>query len=221
LNDDGATHSGIYCFLNGVNNGFSSALVSDPVTSDVGTLLNQWANYSASNTVNGIQFKGVPDGIYNLVVYGIDSTWNDRGIVVTVHDSVSGDQTANTENDTATSGVLSPLAQGVNFVLFNSVHVSGGTLSADIAANPGITSHPGNSEVEFNGAQLQLVSLTAPAPTITLTNTFSGASLSLNWSQGILQTATNVLGPWGSIYAPAPVTVTTTNAAQFYRVQVQ
>jgi hypothetical protein len=59
------------------------------------------------------------------------------------------------------------------------------------------------------------------APLVTLSSTVSGSSLILSWPQGTLQTATNLLGPWTSSSATSPFTDTMTNAALFYRVQVQ
>lgn len=225
LKDDGVTHSGIYCYMNGAGYAFSSATAPNPVSADIGNFLNQWANYYSSNNVNGLQFKGVPDGTYNLTIYDADSVWNDRGATFTVHDTKNGDQSGSTENDLLGAGAW-PLSLGGNFVLFNNVHVSGGTLSCDVAANGGITSHPGSTEVDFNGAQLQLVSLDVLPPTVYLTNTVSGSSLNLmnlSWSQGVLETSTNLLGPWTPIYSPSPLTVpiTTTNSTQFYRVKAE
>jgi hypothetical protein len=111
----------------------------------------------------------------------------------------------------------------VNFVLFNNVHASGGTLNVDVQPTSPVPSHDPNGEADVNGAQLQLVSYDIPAPTVMLTNTVSGSSMTLNWSQGILETTTNLLGSWTSIYAPAPIAlpITKTNATQFYRVRIQ
>ena len=58
-------------------------------------------------------------------------------------------------------------------------------------------------------------------PVVTLQSTVTGSTNVLSWSAGTLQTATNVLGPWTYNYTPSPVTVTMTNAAEFYRVRVQ
>jgi hypothetical protein len=216
LKDDGTNHSGIYCtFFSGSS--FGSATAVQPDSSDVGNLLYQWV--TISTVTNAIQFHGVPDGKYNLVLYGCDGSFNDRGTTFTAHDALNGDQTAGTVN----ASPILPLQQGVNFVLFNNVHASGGTLNVDVQPTSPVPAHNPNGEADVNGAQLQLVSYDIPAPNVTLTNTVSGSSMTLNWSQGILQTTTNLLGPWTSIYAPAPVTVavTKTNTTQFYRVKIQ
>ena len=153
------------------------------------------------------------------MLYGADGGWADRGTTFVVHDALHGDQTAGTVN----ASPILPLQQGVNFVVFNSVHVSGGTLNVDVKPTTPVPSHDPNGEADVNGAQIQLVSYDVPVPTVTLNSTFTSTnkSLSLNWTQGILQTATNLLGTWTPIYVPSPITVTTTNATQFYRVKVQ
>jgi len=58
---------------------------------------------------------------------------------------------------------------------------------------------------------------------VPLNSAVSGSNLTLTWSQGLLQSSTNLLGPWTFIYEPSPVTVpiTHTNSAQYFRVQVQ
>jgi len=215
LRDDGTAHSGVYCTLLG-GSAFSSALTPAD-SSDIGNLLYQWVTISTAT--NALQFHGVPDGTYNLAVYGCDGTFGDRGTTFVVHDALNGDQTLGTVN----ASPIAPLNQAVNFVVFSNVHVSGGTLNVDVGPTSPVPSHNPNAEADINGAQLQLVSYDVSAPTVTLTNTVSGSALNLNWSQGILQTATNLLGPWTPIYAPAPITVpiTQTNAAQFYRVRIK
>jgi hypothetical protein len=216
LRDDGATHAGVYMSIL-ASEGFSSATAALTSSNDIGNLVYQYT--TVETPADALQFQGLPDGTYNLVVYGIDGIFDDRGITVTVHDALNGDQTNSTENDL---GPAVPLAQGVNFVLFTHVHASGGTLLADIAGNANIASHPGNTEADMNGAQLQLVSYDVPAPIVTVSGDYAGANrnLALSWPEGILQTATNLAGPWTPVYAPSPITMTTTNRAQFYRVEV-
>jgi hypothetical protein len=215
LLDDGVTHSGIYCQLNNAT-GFSYQSAPLTHSTDIMNLLGQWV--SIYYAPNALQFHGVPNGTYNLVVYGMDTSWNDRGSIFVVHDSLNGDQTKTTINASGTS----VLSQGDNLVVFTGVHVSGGTLNVDVGPNP-VAHGGGNTEADVNAAQLQLVSLDVPAPTVTVNSTFTSTnkSLTLTWPQGILQTATNLLGPWTPIYVPSPITMTTTNAAQFYRVEVQ
>ena len=213
LRDDGVTHSGIYCtILNG--SGFASETVPIP-TNNVVALLGQFMNLNAAT--NALQFHGLPDGTYNLALYGCDGTFGDRGTTFIVHDALNGDQTASTVNQSP----ITPLQQGVNFVVFSNVHVSGGTLNVGVQANTPLPTHDPNTEADVNAFQIQLVSLDVVQPPVALTESFNGSNLTLNWSQGILQSSTNLLGPWTSIFTSSPATVPTTNSMQFYRVQVK
>lgn len=216
LRDDGATHSGIYCSVYGGCSGFGSSTNVQPDSSDIANLLYQWV--TVYNTNNSLQFYGLPDGTYNLCFYGCDGYFNDRGTTFVAHDAKNGDQSAGTVN----GNPILPLQQGVNFVVMSNVHVAGGTLFVDIKPTSPVPTHDPNGEADFNGVQLQLVSYDAPLPSYPVSYTYNPAtrSMSLNWSQGILETATNVLGPWTPIYSPAPLVITATNAAQFFRTQV-
>ena len=216
LLDNGGTHSGIYCSVNGGSSGFGSATAVQPDSSDIGNLLYQWV--TSYNTNNSLQFSGVPDGTYNLCLYGCDGSFNNRGTSFRVH-GVNGDQTAGTVN----ASPILPLQQGVNFVVFSNVHVTGGTLNVDIFPTTPVPSYDPNGEADFNGVQLQLVSLDVPQPPVTLNAAPSGSSLTLTWPQGILETATNLLGTWTPVYTPSPATmpIVPTNSSQFYRVKVQ
>jgi hypothetical protein len=216
LRDNGSTHSGIYCSVVGGSSGFGSATAVQPDPSDIGNLLYQWVTVYTTN--NSLQFSGVPDGTYNLCLYGCDGSFNDRGTTFRVH-GANGDQTASTVNG---SPIL-PLQNGVNFVVFTNVHSVGGTLNVDVFPTSPVPTHNPNGEADFNGAQIQLVSFDVPPPTVALKSSLSGSNMTLNWSEGILQTATNLLGPWTPIYSPSPATVpiVTTNSAQFYRVRVE
>jgi hypothetical protein len=220
--DDGVTHSGIYCTVYGGSSGFGSSTAVQPDSSDIGNLLYQWV--TIYNTNDTLQIAGLPDGTYNLCFYGCDGYFNDRGTTFVAHDAKNGNQTAGTVN----ASPILPLQQGVNFVVMSNVHVAGGTLDVDILPTSPVPTHNPNTEADFNGMQLQLVSYDLPPPTVYLNNYVStngagGSTLNLNWSEGILQTSTNLLGPWTPIYSSSPVTmpVTTTNSAQFFRVKVE
>ena len=210
LEGDGATHSGIYATVNG--GGFSSATASGSPTA-ITTLLDQYVNVYNNESANGggLILQGVPDGTYNMVIYGIDGSFHDRGTYIDVH-AANGDQTATLIN--AQDGYFSP---GDNSWLFTNVVVSGGTLLTDIGQY--------NGEAEFCGVQLQLVSYASSASAVTLTNTYVGTSqtLTLSWPEGVLQTSTNLAGPWTSVVQAPPFTysVSTTNAAQFFRLSIQ
>jgi hypothetical protein len=220
LLDDGATHSGIYCQMN--NGGSYNALGGSLANSaDIGNLLDQFYRtyYSAAaDGAGALQFFGVPAGTYNLVCYSGDGVTSqgaaNLGSTFTVYDPVNGNQTQSAAD---TTGGEQALEEGVNFVLFTNVHING-ELNVDVLANPAT----GASAI-IEGAQLQLVSYDSPAPSVPLNSSVTGSSLTLTWSQGLLQTATNLLGPWTFIYGPSPVTVPIvhTNFTQFYRVKVQ
>lgn len=218
LQDDGATHTGIYC--NMYSGGSYNALNGGSLTysSDVGNILDQL--YRPYNYGNALQFVGVPSGIYNLVcIAGNGVSINgcqDYGSFFVVHDLVNGDQTNSTSSP---SPVTDALSQGVNFVVFTNVYVTNGVLNVDV--NPNTNANSTASAV-IQAAQLQLVSYAvAPAPVrVTGRYVVTNKNLTVTWPQGILQTATNLVGPWTPIYAPSPVTVTATNGTQFFRTQV-
>lgn len=222
LQDDGATHSGIYLTVYGGSSGFGSATAVQPDSSDIGNLLYQWVTVYDTNDT--LQITGVPDGTYNLCFYGCDGSFDDRGTTFVAIDAKNGNQTAGTVN----ASPIVPLQQGVNFVVMTNVHVAGGTLDVDILPTSPLPTHDPNTEADFNGMQLQLVSYDVPAPAVILSSTVStngagGSNMTLSWPEGILQTSTNLSGPWTPIYLPSPVTlpINSANSAQFYRARVE
>jgi PKD repeat protein len=170
--------------------GFSSQTSPLAARSDIGNLVDQYVQIYTG--AGALKFTGVPDGTYNLALYGTDGTYADRGTTFVVHDSQNGNQSKSTLN----AAPQTALALGNNFVLFTNVQVSGGTLTVDINANP--SAHgSGNTEADFNGAQLQLVSYDPPmaafsgAPTnifvtqtVTFTNTSTGIITNFVWDFG-------------------------------------
>jgi hypothetical protein len=206
LEADGVTHSGIYCSVNG--GGFSSASTPGSPAS-IHTLLDQYVN--VYNGTGGLILQGVPDGTYNLVIYGVDAGFHDRGASLTVH-AANGDQTATLANHQ--DNYFSP---GDNSWLFTNVQIAGGTLLTDVGQY--------NGEAEFNGLQLQLLSYAPGESSMVLTNSYNSAahSLTLSWSEGTLQTATSLLGPWTNVTVTPPFTytVSTTGTKQFYRLKLQ
>jgi subtilase family serine protease len=68
-----------------------------------------------------------------------------------------------------------------------------------------------------NGASL--INALAPANSPGLSIAFSGANLSLVYSNGVLLQATNLFGPWVTNSAASPVTVAPTNPAMFFQVR--
>jgi PKD repeat protein len=187
--DDGATHSGIGVSV-ATAYGFSSQTGPLAARSDIGNLLDQYVQIYTG--AGALQFTGLPNGTYNLALYGADGTYGDRGTTFVAHDARNGNHTGSTLNSPPQTALL----QNTNFVLFTNVHVSGGTLTVDINANP--SAHGGgNTEADFNGAQIQLVSYDPPtaafsgAPTnlfamqaVVFTNTSSGSFTNSAWSFG-------------------------------------
>jgi len=209
LQDDGVTHSGVACAVYSCG-GMSSASTPQPDSSDIGNLLYQYV--ICWYAPGALQIKDLPNGTYNLCCYACNGSYASAGTTFVAHDPQNGDQTQSTLN----ASPILPLQQNVNFVVFSNVHVSGGTLSVDVEPNSG----GGSTEADFNGVQIQLVSLDS----ITLTNTVSASNITLTWpGTGTLQTSTNLLGPWTPISSPSPVTIpiSTTNTAEYYRVKVE
>jgi hypothetical protein len=203
LRDDGVTHSGIYATVSG--EAFSSAVAPGSPTA-VTTLLDQYLIASS-----GLTLQGVPDGTYNIVLYGIDGSFHDKGATFTVH-GANGDQSASVAN--VQDGYFSP---GDNSWLFTNVQVAGGTLLTDIGAYHG--------EAEFNGVQLQLLSYASTLNSTVLTNVFSSVNgtVTLSWPEGTLQTSTNLLGPWTTITLAPPFSYTTATSQkqQYFRLKLQ
>jgi hypothetical protein len=199
LRDDGVTHSGIFASVNGSDD---STLTATPVSSSISALLDQYVF-----GVNALTFTGVPDGIYNLVIYGVDGGFSHGGDSFTVN-AANGVQSASTLNSQD-----SFFSQGDNTELFTNVQVAGGTLLVNIGT--------AIRESSFNGAQLQLISYSPTISSIYLTNSFANNVLTLNWPEGVLQTATNLNGPWLNMAVPPPINVNMTNAVQFFRLKLQ
>jgi hypothetical protein len=218
VQDDAATHTGIYCYMN--SGGSYNALNGGSLTysSDIGNILDQF--YRTYYSPNSLQFLGVPSGIYNLVCYaGNGQTINgagNYGSTFVVHDLVHGDIAGSTSEASPTTDALS---QGVNFVIFTNIYVTNGVLNVDVNAN---TNASASASAVVQAAQLQLVSYAvAPAPVrVTGQYVLTNNTLTVTWPQGIIQTAANLNGPWTPIYAPSPVTMTATNGTQFFRTQV-
>jgi hypothetical protein len=163
------------------------------------------------NTPTAFQFTNVPNGIYNLVLFGAAGTYLDdsRGTEFTVN-GVSQD------NVFQQDWMFAP---GDNSALFTNVHVTDGGLLINETGiglqSDGVTP---NTEPDFNGAQLQAVSLDP----VRITSTVSGGALTLNWANyGTLLSATNLAGPWVPVAGGmSPFVISTTNAAEFFRVKI-
>jgi hypothetical protein len=163
------------------------------------------------NTPTAFVFTNLPNGTYNLVVYGISGTYQDdsRGTEFTVN-GVSED------NVFQQDFIFAP---GDNTALFDNVRVSNGGLMVNETPIGLLSNGNPNTEPDFNGAQIQAVSLDP----VSITSTVSGSALTLNWANyGTLMSATNVAGPWVPVPgAVSPFVVSTTNTAvEFFQVKV-
>lgn len=156
LLDNGTTASGItLTFGNPSGEWFSgvpyNSLLLDPYVS---------CSLTSASTVT---FANVPNGTYNLALYGIDGAYADRAVTFTV----------NGVNQSLVNVQDKIYAPGDNTALFTNVVVTGGQLVVGLVPIDS-PQHSGNNEGEFNGAQLQLITGTAAGNPATI----SGAAVS-------------------------------------------
>lgn len=215
--DNGVTHSGIGCIF--YNGGGLSGSSTRTGSADVKTILDQWliSYYSPS----ALTFTGVPNGIYNLALYGCagGANYNNAGTTFVVHGS-NGTFTNSTYNVQDTY-----LTAGDNTVIITNVAVTGGTLNVDLDANTNVIHGTNmNTSADFNGAQIQLVSYLAPTvafsatPTnvfVTQAVTFINNSVSAtNWIWSFGDGGTNATLSSGDVFhaytAPGSYTVSLT-----------
>jgi hypothetical protein len=197
--DDGVTQSGIFATVNGSDD---ATLTTPPPPTSLSTLLNQFVYGSSALT-----FTGVPDGTYSLVIYGIDGGFANGMDEYTVN-TTNGPLSAPVANDQTLY-----FSQGGNCELFTNVTVAGGTLSVNVGGSGG------EYNANINGAQLQLIRYAASASTNSLAYSVTNNSMTFTFSEGSLQTATKLFGPWVSIPDPSPVTLVITNSSQFFRLK--
>ena len=203
LLDDGATHSGVVATH--VSGGGFSSVNGAAVAPNI--LLDAYSQIYTTTATGNLLFTHVPSGRYNLVLYGIDGTFADRGTVFTV----------NGVSQTTSNVQAAVYVQGDNVVLYTNVLVTNGILSVNINANPNIALYGNtNWEGSFNGAQLQL---TTAGPNIwSITN--SGTNLVLAWAGGGLMQSTNLSAGagWVTNTAVSPYTFAPTGAQRFFRI---
>ncbi|HVU27576.1 MAG TPA: PEP-CTERM sorting domain-containing protein [Verrucomicrobiae bacterium] len=101
--------------------------------------------------------NNVPDGVYDLFLYG-SNTGQDRGVTFNVNGVIQSTVNANVVGAEAAPTAFT---EGVNYVEYDNLVVSGGTLSFTYTANQAInrTGQPSdnygvNLEADFNGLQL-------------------------------------------------------------------
>lgn len=194
--DDGSTSTGIKAYCTG---GAGCWFSGFPMHN---ALLDPYCNYAS-----GFIFTNVPNGTYNLAVFGIPGASASAANVSGTSFTVNGV----TQNIVGTQDTY--FVDGETATVFANVVVTDGGFLLSMADYNGAT------ETDFNGAQLQAVSLDP----VRLSTAASGSSLTLSWANyGTLLNATNLAGPWMPVAgAISPFTVTTTNTApQFFRVKI-
>jgi len=205
--DDGvATNSGIVFSSQAgiyVNNGSSMSL--RPTNN---MLLDTYAIvYGTSTNPTPFVFSNIPNGKYNLALYGCVGNWLDRAIKFTVltNGVVAGTAAMTNLQD-------SVLAPNDNTAIFTNLIVANQRLEVDMIFLP-CPLHPNtlSGECEFNGAQLQLLAYGLNIGVVNNTN--------LTWMGGGLYTATNVTGPWVTNPGVSPLLLTNkTESKRFFRV---
>ena len=147
--------------------------------------INTTASYGTGTSplpgevTNHIILSQVPKGTYNLAFYGTCGAWANRGDFFNVNGVVQNIHNGPTGTDTS-------FTPGVNTVVYTGVVVgtSGGTLDvqwwADANAANGT---PNNTEGDFNGMQIQLVSGSASQNPANITSaTISGGNIHISGS---------------------------------------
>ncbi len=202
LLDDGVTISGIN---RGVNFGAAPIYMGFPAES-VGTnnaLLDTYCSFVSAGAA--FAFTSVPNGTYNLALYGIDGANADLGTTFTVN-GVSQSVT------NAQDLVFLP----DNTVIYTNVVVTNGTLAVTMVPIPRQACPPWGCPGAFNGAQLELIKW---GPNI-ISITNKGTNLILTYVGGLLLESTNVLGPWktNTTAGSGAVAINPTGAMKFYVV---
>jgi hypothetical protein len=204
--DDGATVSGInFQSQAGVNVGVTSSLYRGVPTNNL--LLDTYATFS-SVTPTPLVFSPIPNGRYNLALYGCVGNWLNRATKFTVFTNgvSAGSKGLTNLQDSA-------FVAGDNLAVFTNLLVMNQHLEVDIVFLPcPLNTNTASGEADFNGAQLQLIKY---APAIT---NFNPLTRTLSWQGGILSSATNIMGPWQTNSFTSPFTMNPTGHMQFFRI---
>jgi hypothetical protein len=198
--DDGVTASGI-----------SLQATNNPGSWFLGYPMNNALLDPYVNTQTGFAFTNLPNGTYNVVVYGISGTYvnSSRGTRFTIN-GVSRDNVY--QQDT----IFTP---GDNTALFENVHVTNGGLLIQEEPIGLLSDSSPNMEPDFNGVQIQAVTLDP----VSLSTTSDGINLTLTWANyGTLLSSTNPAGPWApEAGAMSPFQIPQTNSpGKFFRVKI-
>ena len=208
------------------NSAATNVVFSSPVGAGLGSGSSLWTGvtnnmlldtyiivHGTTNSPTPFVFSNIPNGRYNLALYGCVGSWLNRAIQFTV---LTNGVSAGTVAMTNQQDLL--FAPNDNTAVFSNLLVLNKKLEVDIAAWPAPAPNTNATECEFNGAQLELVSYDY-LPTFSSTNI--GGNTVLNWSYGMLLQATNVFGPWTTnvaTTASGSYTINPTGYMRFFRV---
>ncbi len=209
LRDDGSTHSGVMIGVTNASVGtFSSG---QDYTNIDNALLDQYAQVTDTNNGMNFFFTQVPNGRYNLALYGCTAAYADRGAGFTVYTNgvSAGTQWITNKQDT----YFMPYD---NAVVYTNLVVTNGMLQVNESIARVVPAHTNSTEADFNGAQLELI--TYGPNVLSLTN--SGTNLVLTYAGGFVLQSTNVTGPWttNTTVGAGAVTINPTGQLKFYRV---
>ena len=209
LRDDGSTYSGVMIGVTNASVGTFSSLGNDSPMDNA--LLDQYAQ--VLDTVNGMNFffTQVPNGRYNVALYGCTAAYVDRGAGFTVYTNgvSAGTQWITNKQDT----FFLPYD---NAVVYTNLVIANGALQVNESIALATPAHTSSGEADFNGAQLELI--TYGPNVLSLTN--SGTNLVLTYAGGFVLQSTNVTGPWttNTTVGAGAVTINPTGQMKFYRV---
>ena len=154
-------------------------------------------------------FSNIPNGRYNLALYGCVGGFGGRAVSFTVltNGVSAGTQILTNQQDL----VFLP---NDNTAVFTNLVVRDQRLEVDVNFAPTAAyTNTLSGEGGFNGAQLQLIQY-EPYPVINCSN----GTCVLTWVGGGLYSATNVSGPWVTNPAVSPFTFAPTEAVRFFRI---
>lgn len=185
--DDGATHSGVTCYINNASFSIAGAPQLYPANDRAG-LLSQFAYYfpGVGGTVANAINLHVPNGTLNLAFHNGCVNWTPVGTVYTVH-GANGDQISGTTN----TGQSAYFINHDTSVVITNVQVTNGVISVDATAN-----HPTKGELSINAVEVQLVSYAPPTAGFSAasTNVFVGQWFAFNDQSSVV---TNVVWNFG------------------------
>jgi len=194
LLDDGTTATPINIGVTFGASGATGSPSDNPQTAKY--LLNKYADGGS------FTFNNVPNGYYNLALFGCDGAFNNLNNTFSVG--------TNSLSCVNTSAGYPNFVSRNNYVIFTNLWVQGGSLSGSFTG-------------AFNGAQLQSSALNIPV--LVGLQQMVGGIIILTWSQGALLETTNLArNVWVSVPGvSSPYTnLFPMNSPQtFYRVQVQ